>query len=279
MPARAVTDARAAPGLVRLLLWPAFYLLVLGAWAVMAAMAAESALPTSAGALDFSTTAALWRALCLTGAESASLLPLSAMWALMALAMMAPTAVPMLSTYRGLTDNPRADRPVRSFWALVGGYLAVWIAFAPLAALLQQGLAGAGLLGLGGLSLSDALSATLLIGAGLYQFSAFKEACLQRCRSPFAYYLAHWRDGPGGAFRMGLAQGAACLGCCWALMLLGFVGGTMNLAWMAGAAVLMTLEKLTTPGRAITRPLGIALIVAGLAVAARGLGLIQGGLT
>lgn len=259
--------------------WGLFYGLVLAAWGVLIAMvAAEDAPLLPAGALDFSTAAALWRALCVA-ADGASLPALTAMWALMALAMMAPTAVPMLSTYRDLAASPRADRPGLSFWALTGGYLAVWLGFAAVAAALQQQLAGAGLLAPQGLSLSDALSAALLVGAGLYQFSALKEACLRRCRSPLAYYLAHWRDGPGGAFRMGLAQGVACLGCCWALMLLGFVGGTMNLAWMAGATVLMTLEKLPVTGRALTRPLGAVLIAAGTAVAARGAGLIGGGLT
>lgn len=264
-------------GAGRLSPWVVFYALVLLAWLALALMAEDTA-TSAAGALDFSTTAALWRALCLAAADAA-LLPLTAMWSVMALAMMAPTAVPMLSTYRDITSSPRADRPALSFWALLGGYLAVWIAFALAAAALQQGLSHAGLLGPGGLSLSDGLSAALLLGAGLYQLSPLKEACLRRCRSPFAYFMAHWQDGPGGAFRMGLAQGAACLGCCWALMLLGFVGGTMNLAWMAGATVLMTLEKLDWPGRALTRPLGVVLIAAGIAVAARGFGLIQGGLT
>lgn len=262
-------------------LWLGFYVLVLAAWGALALMAAAEAgrFATPIGALDFSTAAALWRELCLVAAGDTGLGALTAMWALMAVAMMAPAAVPMLSTYRALTDNRRADRPALSFWALFAGYLFVWIGFSVIAAGAQQGLAGAGLLGPGGVSISDGLSALLLIGAGLYQFSALKEACLQHCRTPMAFYMARWRNGPGGALRMGLAQGAACLGCCWALMLLGFVGGTMNLVWMAGAAILMTLEKLPAIGRRLTGPLGLALIAAGLAVAARGFGLIQGGLT
>jgi len=108
--------------------------------------------------------------------------------------------------------------------------------------------------------MSAPLSVSLLLLAGLYQFSPMKAACLARCRSPLAFFLSEWRGGMTGALHMGLKHGLDCLGCCWALMLLAFVGGTMNLIWMALATVLMTLEKLPSFGRPLTKPVGALLI-------------------
>ena len=105
-----------------------------------------------------------------------------------------------------------------------------------------------------------AFTGALLIGAGLYQFAALKEACLSRCRAPLTFFMQHFDEGP---WRNGLRLGMDCLGCCWALMLLAFVGGTMNLAFMGLAMVIMTLEKLPEIGRPVTKPLGGALIAAG----------------
>jgi len=125
---------------------------------------------------------------------------------------------------------------------------------------MQWVLARFGLLSAHGISVSAPLSAMLLLVAGLYQFSAIKAACLSRCRSPLAFLMSEWRDGLAGAFRMGLRHGLDCLGCCWVLMLLAFVGGTMNLIWMGLATGLMTLEKLPSIGRPLTKPVGAVLI-------------------
>jgi predicted metal-binding membrane protein len=105
------------------------------------------------------------------------------------------------------------------------------------------------------------LTAGLLLFAGLYQFSSLKEACLSKCRQPLTFFMAHWDEGP---WRNGLRLGAVCLGCCWALMALAFVGGVMNVAFMGLAALIMVLEKLPEIGRWVTRPLGVVLIAAAI---------------
>jgi len=129
----------------------------------------------------------------------------------------------------------------------------------------QSALAGAALLNPGGALISPLASAGLLIVAGLYQFSGVKSACLSRCRHPLTYFLGRWRPGARAAFGMGAELGLVCLGCCWALMALAFVGGTMNLMWMGLATLFMAAEKLPEIGRPLTRPAGIGLILAGTA--------------
>lgn len=155
---------------------------------------------------------------------------------------------------------------------LCAGYLAVWAIYSMLMAIAQRRLAAADLLTDLGVSTSLALSSLLLAAAGLYQFSGIKHACLSRCRSPMAYFLSHWRDGSLGAFRMGLHHGAICVGCCWALMALAFVGGTMNLVWMGLAMVFMVVEKLAA-GRWLTLPMGVVLLMAAVYTAARAIAL------
>jgi predicted metal-binding membrane protein len=172
-----------------------------------------------------------------------------AMWSLMSAGMMLPTAAPTVGTYFTIA----AGQPLRikpgDIWGLVGGYIAVWLVLSTGAGLLQWELARLELLSAQGTSISVPLSASLLLAAGLYQFSPMKAGCLSRCRSPLAFFMSEWRDGFGGASRMGLKHGLDCLGCCWALMLVAFVGGTMNLAWMVLSTALMTLEKLPSIGR------------------------------
>ena len=181
-----------------------------------------------------------------------------AMWALMSAAMMAPTAFPAFRTYDDLIHTQAADG--FGFGALISGYLSAWLGFSALAALAQMALTTSDLLDPTGVSISSGLNAALLGVAGLYQFSRFKEACLSKCRAPMVFFIAEWRDGANGAFMMGLKLGATCIGCCWALMLVGFVGGIMNLLWMGLAMVLMAAEKLPDIGQHITRPVGAALL-------------------
>ncbi len=228
--------------------WLALYALILGAWAALYTMALPSDLRESAviyGA-DF------LRSLCVVTPDAAGFLRITVMWALMAAAMMAPTALPAFATYEDLGHAA----PTR-LGPLVAGYLAVWLGFAALAAGAQLALFDAGLLTALGDSRSAALSAALLALAGAYQFSPAKEACLSKCRRPLAFFMAHWDEGP---LRNGLRLGLVCLGCCWALMALAFVGGVMNLAFMGLATVIMGLEKLPDIGRWLTRPLGVALL-------------------
>jgi predicted metal-binding membrane protein len=115
------------------------------------------------------------------------------------------------------------------------------------------------------LSTSARPAAVLLILAGIYQFSPLKLACLRSCRSPLAFLLGAWRPGLGGAFAMGLRHGVLCLGCCWALMALLFVGGVMNVPWVAALAVAVAIEKLAPGGERIATWLGVGLILVGTA--------------
>ncbi len=231
--------------------WLGFYVLVGGAWAALYAMR----LPPETLAAAEVFGAEFWRALCVLEPGVAGLPALVAMWAAMAAAMMAPTLAPALATFDDLVQGGAARRA--GFASLLAGYLAVWLGFAMLAATAQMALAGAGLLTPLGASAERWFTALLLAGAGAYQFTALKDACLSRCRRPLVFFMAHWAEGPA---RMGLRLGAACLGCCWALMALAFVGGTMNLAFMGIAMMLMTLEKLPRWGAPLTRPLGFVLL-------------------
>ncbi len=230
--------------------WLALFGLILGCWAAVFAMAAAQ----RADGFSDIYGAQFWADLCRVTADGAGWPGLVAMWVLMSGAMMAPTALPAFATYDDLT---RAGASRAGFARLVAGYLGVWIGFALIAASAQMALTRASLVAPDGGSLSRGFSAALLLGAGLYQFSALKDACLSQCRQPLTFFMQHWSEGP---LRNGLRLGAVCLGCCWALMALAFVGGTMSLTFMALATVLMTLEKLPELGRHLTRPLGFALI-------------------
>jgi predicted metal-binding membrane protein len=230
--------------------WLSFFAALLLAWSVLFAMSVPNDLR------DFEAIyGSEWlAALCNVTPDAAGLMPAFLMWALMSAAMMAPTAFPALSTYDQFPGTSR-----QGFSQLLAGYLAVWVGFSVIAAIAQVLLYRAGLIGALGQSQSVVLTALLLLGAGLYQFSPLKEACVSRCRSPLTFFMQHWDEGP---WRNGLRLGLDCLGCCWALMLLGFVGGVMNLAFMGLAMLLMTLEKLPDLGRPLTYPLGWALIAA-----------------
>jgi predicted metal-binding membrane protein len=181
------------------------------------------------------------------------------MWWVMMAAMMVPASVPLILLYvrtirRGQRLGQIADGPVPAAWML-GGYLAVWFGFSVVASGLQVGLAAAGLVSEMMLwSQSRWLSAALLLLAALFQLSPLKRACLAACRAPVAFLSRHWRSGRWGAVRMGLRHGTECLGCCWALMLLLFVGGTMNLIWIAALGTLVLVERLA-PFGARTVPL------------------------
>ena len=233
--------------------WLGFFALVLGAWGLLFAMQ----MPPELAAAARLGGAGWWEALCAPAPGLAGAPAVFVMWTLMAGAMMAPTALPALATWDDLRSSG-----AHGFGALLAGYLAVWLGFALLATGAQLALTGAGLVSGLGESVSRPLTAALLAAAGLWQFSPLKEACLSRCRRPLVLFMAHWDEGP---WRIGLRLGLVCLGCCWALMALAFVGGTMNLIWMGAAMVLMTLEKLPELGRPLTRPVGAALLGAAAA--------------
>ncbi|MCA8869296.1 MAG: DUF2182 domain-containing protein [Rhodobacteraceae bacterium] len=238
--------------------WLGFFALVLLAWMLLFLMqpgAVDSGLLQDYGSR-------FWSAICAPVSGQAGFWSVLFMWMLMSAAMMAPTFVPNLRTYADLGHAGAAGQA--GLVALLAGYLAIWGGFSALAAMAQLWLARAGLIGAGGASLSWGLSGALLLFAGLYQFTALKKSCLSKCRAPLMYFIGHWRGGVQGALWMGAELGLVCLGCCWALMLLGFVGGVMNLAWMGIATLLMALEKLPEIGRVVTRPLGAVLVLAGV---------------
>ena len=178
------------------------------------------------------------------------------MWVLMSGAMMAPTALPAFAVYEELGNNVEID-----LWRLLLGYLTIWIVFSFFVSISQMILFIYGFLDNLGQSTSDKLSGLLLFFAGVYQFTNLKEACLAKCRRPLTFFMQYFDQGP---VANGLRLGAVCLGCCWALMLLSFVGGVMNLAFMGLATFLMMVEKLPQYGRFLTMPLGIILVLSGL---------------
>jgi len=178
---------------------------------------------------------------------------IAAMWAAMMVAMMLPSASPTILLYARVhrhSNGPGAAPPTAAF---LGGYIACWLGFALIAATLQVALGGMDLV-------SRNVAAALPIATGLYQLSPLKDACLNRCRSPAQFLSRHYAPGAMGAVRLGLLHGAYCVGCCWLLMALLFVGGVMNLAWVAALALLVAAEKLPRGGMWIARIAGVALI-------------------
>jgi predicted metal-binding membrane protein len=187
-----------------------------------------------------------------------------AMWGAMVFAMMLPSAAPMILTYAEIADTAaRKSIPVVSPVVLTAGYAAVWLGFAFTATAAQIVLNRTSLLDPTIGSLASWFSSASFIGAGLYQFSAFKQACLRQCRSPFPFFFSNWTTTRRGVFRLGVKQGLFCLGCCWAAMLLMLSLGVMNVIWMAVLAAAMTLEKLVNSAR-LSYAFGAILIAVGL---------------
>jgi predicted metal-binding membrane protein len=197
----------------------------------------------------------------------------AAMWGAMTLAMMLPSTAPMILTYAEIADTAAGkNEPVVSPFMIAAGYTVVWLGFAATATLAQLALMRATLLDPSMASASGLFSGAIFIGAGVYQFSALKHACLTQCQHPFPFFFANWATTPRGVFKLGVRQGLFCLGCCWAMMLVMFAVGIMNVVWMAALGIVMTIEKIGT-GKKFTYAIGVALIaigvgLVGLAVAA-----------
>ena len=188
------------------------------------------------------------------------------MWAVMMAAMMLPSAAPMILLFGTIARRRQATGGTPGDTGVFGvGYVAVWATFSIVAVVLQFGLDRGALLSPMMQTTSKALAGAVLIGAGVYQWTPFKQACLRRCRSPLDFLMTEWREGRMGAFIMGLRHGAYCLGCCWVLMLLLFVGGIMNIAWIAGIALFVLVEKLAPAGHWIGQGAGVALVFWGVA--------------
>jgi predicted metal-binding membrane protein len=191
-----------------------------------------------------------------------------AMWWVMMVAMMVPGAAPMVLLFAAVSRKQReAGDPYVPTAVFLSGYLAIWGLFSVAATGAQWGLEAAGfspmMAGTGG-----TLGGIVLIGAGLYQVTPLKQACLSHCRGPIAFLTRHWRPGRAGAWRMGLEHGGYCLGCCWVLMALLFVGGIMNVLWIGGLALYVLFEKIVPAGHWLAYAAGAALIVGGTAMIA-----------
>jgi predicted metal-binding membrane protein len=187
-----------------------------------------------------------------------------AMWALMMVAMMVPTAAPMTLMYAAVARKAAAQHnPLAPTFVFVAGYITMWAIFSLVATVAQHALDQAALLSPMMVSASARLGAAILIAAGLYQLTPLKNACLKNCRTPAHFMSRYWRTGNLGAFRMGLRLGAYCVGCCWVLMTLLFVGGVMNLLWIAAIAIFVLLEKTIPFGEVSGRVAGTAMILFG----------------
>jgi predicted metal-binding membrane protein len=223
----------------RAVLWLSLGTLVAAAWLFVAAAPVE-----------------LLAAICGPSARAPNLALAVLMWSAMSLAMMLPVAAPMLSTYLDITETARAKSiTVVPAAILASGYATVWLAFSLVAGAVQT-MAG-------DLERSGSIGGAVLIASGLYQFAPLKHACLAKCRRPISFFLSRWSERPVDVFRMGLEQGLACLGCCWALMLLSLVTGAMNLLWMAVLGVVMILERTLREPRVLVYGVGAGLIGAG----------------
>jgi predicted metal-binding membrane protein len=232
--------------------WPTTVILAvsLAGWAVLTWMAVDMGHPlvelTMPGSSDWS---------------SANLLAMLLMWAVMMAAMMLPPALPMILAFVQLSTRGGERARGRFF---VAAYLAVWTFFSVAATALQWALQAMDWVDPMIVSTSPWLTGALLVIAGTYQFSPLKRICLAHCRTPFGFLMGEWKPGLAGAFRMGLRHGLFCAGCCWAVMALLFVGGVMNLAWIAALSIVVALEKMAPRGEQLAAVLGVVLLVAGL---------------
>ena len=195
--------------------------------------------------------------------DAPHLLLLWAMWAVMMTGMMLPSAAPLVLLYGAAARRSAQRTAARNTYALAGGYLVAWTLFSLGATALQRALAALLLVSPMMEAANARVSATLLLIAGAYQWTPLKDACLRTCQSPLGFLMGRWRNGWSGAFRMGLEHGWYCVGCCWALMLLLFAGGVMNLVIILGLTALVVVEKLAPFGRGAARIGGALMIAAG----------------
>jgi predicted metal-binding membrane protein len=184
------------------------------------------------------------------------------MWSVMMIGMMIPSAAPMILLFARVQRRKLADHaPAVRIAAFTAGYLLVWTLFSLIATGLQWALTELRLLSPMMESTNQFLGAGVLLAAGIYQLTPLKLACLKQCQSPIGFLTGHWKDGPLGSLSMGIEHGMFCLGCCWLLMALLFVGGVMNLIWVAVIATFVLLEKVVPKGEIVGRVGGVLLIV------------------
>ncbi|MDA0193038.1 MAG: DUF2182 domain-containing protein [Actinobacteria bacterium] len=184
-------------------------------------------------------------------------LAIVAAWFAMTAAMMTPTTVPMLNSLREILGNASQA----TWWMFVAGYVFMWSSFALIGGGLQIALSYTELLSDHGTLTSRSITAGVLALAGVYQFTPIKNMCRDLCLRPMTFFMAHWRSGKTGGFTMGIRHGVVCIGCCWALMLLAFVGTASHWGFMALVTAIMVVEKLPKYGAKVTAPIGIALLI------------------
>jgi predicted metal-binding membrane protein len=186
------------------------------------------------------------------------------MWWVMKVAMMLPSAAPMILLFATVNRKQRdTGHPYVATSIFAFGYLAAWAGFSLVAVILQWGFERTGILSPMLVATNAIFGGFLLLAAGVYQLTPIKHACLRHCRSPLAFLSTHWRRGARGALRMGLLHGAFCVGCCWFLMWLMFFGGVMILYWIAGLALFVLFEKTVPAGHWLGYATGVALLVWG----------------
>lgn len=190
------------------------------------------------------------------------------MWSVMMIGMMAGPAAPMLLLFAAAHARRQRGRLPLPLLTFASGYALVWIAFSAGAALAQWALHRGAMLSPEMAAATPWLGGTVLVAAGVYQLTPLKRACLDQCRGPLGFLMTHWRNGALGALQMGLRHGAYCVGCCWALMLVLFAVGVMNLLWVAALMLFVLLEKVGPGGIVVARVAGVAMVVAGIAVMA-----------
>jgi len=189
------------------------------------------------------------------------------MWAVMMVGMMMPSVTPMVLLYASAGRKAAENgRPLAATGWFVAGYLLAWIGFSLAATVVQWQLSRLALITPMMSSASDLFGGLLLVAAGAYQWSPLKDACLTHCQSPLGFLISRggFRASPWGSLRLGAEHGSLCVGCCWVLMALLFVGGVMNLLWIAGLTIFVLLEKIIPTGRLVPRLAGAAMAAAGL---------------
>ncbi|MBA4393592.1 MAG: hypothetical protein C0407_08570 [Desulfobacca sp.] len=189
------------------------------------------------------------------------------MWTVMMAAMMFPSATPMILMFTTVNGQRREDRgPLIPTGIFALGYFLIWTVYSGLASLIQWGLHLSALLTHDLVITRPLWGGLLLIAAGFFQWTPFRDACMSKCRSPVGFLMAEWREGRLGALIMGVKHGLNCVGCCWLLMLLSFVLGLMNLVWMAILTLFMLVEKAYPESQWVSRTAGLILVVWGVLV-------------
>jgi predicted metal-binding membrane protein len=201
------------------------------------------------------------------GASALSIAALTAMWLAMMALMMTPTVWPWVRAFQRFGSRQGGSGSIASTLSFSSGYLAAWLAYSVAAAIAQLLLMLAGELDPLH-ALTPLAGAGILIAAGVFQLAPLKRVCLAHCRNPISYFLARWRNGTAGSFRLGFGHGIYCVGCCWALMATTLGVGVLHVWWMAALTAAVFVEQVVPRGDRIRMPLGIALILAGLAQAA-----------